>query len=469
MNQNRSKLQHNSNWVTMIITVIAVAIVFNLVVDLIVNKFPVKIDLTPHKIFSLTDATKTELSKLDKDIHIIVFSTETTKLPYIQEILDRYKRESARISWEVIDPVRNPSYTSKYSTVGNTLMPNSVVVECGNKFKLLQPYDIFPMDSQGNVGATINAEGMLTSAIVYVTSDKNIKVGFVSGHSESNIADSPLGITLKNQNFDYEQVSLAGNEVPNDIDYLIIAGARTDFQPAEIDHLDNFLRKGKAVQMLYAIDAPALPKLDSYLDEWGIVVNRDIVKEQDTSNIMGNNPNQIIAQYMPSEITNNMIQNQLPTVLPMVRSITTKWEDQYNVKLESLIQSSSSSYAKNNPLSTKTDKEEGDTSGPLNLAVLATRTLENNNEPVQAGNLLVIGTANLYDEKFLDYNTPLLINAISSQTRTGQSVAVQPKSMESALKMNMTNIILCSIIVIFVIPLSILIWGLIVWIRRRNL
>ena len=45
--------------------------------------------------------------------------------------------------------------------------------------------------------------------------------------------------------------------------------------------------------------------------------------------------------------------------MPMVRSITTKWEDQFNVKLESILKSSSYAIAKSNPLSTSIELEEG--------------------------------------------------------------------------------------------------------------
>lgn len=465
--KNMKKFQHSSNWVMMLLIVITVAIVFNLVVDLFLEKFPVKIDLTPNKILELTDETKTMLSKLDKDVHIIVFKSATTDLPYVDEILDRYKRENSRITWEYIDPVRHPSYTSKYSTIGNTLMHNSVVVESGDKFKLIQAYDIFPPDAQGNLGATIDAEGVINSAITYVTSEKNLKVGFVKGHGETEI-EGPLGPTLKREYIDYEEISLLTNDIPDDFDYIVIAGARTDFQPIEIDRLDNFLQKGKAAQVLCAIDVPPLPRLDSYLNEWGIVVNRDIIKETNTNNIFGNNSNQIIAQYIQNEITNKLIANQLPLVMPMVRSITTKWEDQFNVKLESILKSSSYAIAKSNPLSTSIELEEGDSKGPHNIAVLGTRTFTKNNEPIAAGSLFVIGTANLYDELFVDYNIMLFMNAISAQIQ--QTVMVSPKSLvPSGLVMNLSEIILCSIIVVFIIPLSILVWGFIVWLKRRHL
>ena len=70
--------------------VIAALIIVNLVADLI----PVRIDLTWNKMYSLSEQTYDVLDNLDKDITIYYVGEQGSVSPLIEEIVNRYTSRS---------------------------------------------------------------------------------------------------------------------------------------------------------------------------------------------------------------------------------------------------------------------------------------------------------------------------------------------------------------------------------------
>ena len=64
---NKRSLKYGSNSAILIVAVIAIAVLVNLLVGML----DLKLDLTPNKLFSLSDVTKAELKKLEQDVEII--------------------------------------------------------------------------------------------------------------------------------------------------------------------------------------------------------------------------------------------------------------------------------------------------------------------------------------------------------------------------------------------------------------
>lgn len=448
----KSKLLHGSNWIVTIAAVVAAVILVNLAVGLVTEKLQIKIDLTPNRVIGITDTTRDILSKLDKNVNIVVFEDKSVELPYINEILDKYLAESSYISRINVDTVADPGYINKYELSANDIMSNSMVVECGDKYKLIQPYELFPVDSEGNMGATIDAEGVLTSAIVYVTSDENTVIGVVEGHGETDFLNSNLGYTLKQQYIEYEYINLYTQDIPDYINYLVIDGAQQDFTDSELDKIDAYLGEGKALQVMVSATAH-LNNLEGYLGEWGLKINNDAVKDNNPNYIYNSNKSHIWVEGDTHQITAGLSQ----IIVPYSKSI----EIDRNVNTDGMTYST---LFTTSPQAESTDNETGDTSdGQFILSMLA-------EDSDTGASILVVGSSSMYSDSYLEYNSKFFTNAISYQLGTEQVTLIEPKSLVPAsLDMTASDIQLCRIIVVFFIPFAILVWGFIVWLRRRHL
>ncbi|MDD4689344.1 MAG: GldG family protein [Eubacteriales bacterium] len=447
------KLLHGSNWIVTIAAVVAVVLLVNVLVGMITEKFQLKIDLTPNRVIGITDTTKQVLKELDKDVNIVIFEDKSLKLPYVDEIIDKYLAHSSHLSLVKVDVVADPGFIKKYDITANEIMSNSMIVECGDKYKLIQPYEIFPMDDEGNMGATINAEGVLTSAITYVTTDENTKIGVVEGHGEYEFLNSNLGYALKQQFIDYSYVNLYTQDIPKDINCLVISGPERDFTDSEIDKIDEYLAQGKSLQIMLSATAPVLPNLEGYIAEWGIKVNNDTIKETNPNFIYNSNDSLIWVEGDTHYITSGLSQ----IIVPYAKSID--YERDVNtagLDITSVFTTSGQAISKDNA----TGKE---VKGKYNLAMI----VEDSNA---RSSIVVVGSSSMYSDAYLEYNSDFFVNTLSYQMGKKQVAIIKPKSLAPAsLKMTASDVMLSSIVVVFLIPFGILVWGFIVWLRRRFL
>ena len=96
----------------------AVAVVLVIALTLMVNWLSARrwarADWTSTQIYSLSDKTKNILSDLNEDIKIVVFMTPATSMfDQVQELLERYKAASDKVTVEYIDPEREPLKTTQ--------------------------------------------------------------------------------------------------------------------------------------------------------------------------------------------------------------------------------------------------------------------------------------------------------------------------------------------------------------------
>ena len=87
----------------LIAIVIAVAVVFNLVISQIPEKY-VSFDLSPGKLYTIGEKTEKLLDSLDEDVTLTVLAEESAADTTLSKLLDRYEDESKYIHVEYADP-----------------------------------------------------------------------------------------------------------------------------------------------------------------------------------------------------------------------------------------------------------------------------------------------------------------------------------------------------------------------------
>ena len=439
-------------------------VVLNLIAGMLVDKFSLKIDLTKEKIYEVSDTTKTLLKALDKDINIIMFAEGGIPTPTIKEILDRFARENPKIKLQVIDPVKNPMYSQKYTSVSKKIENSSVVFESGKNFKIVSPGDLTADNYFTKNKDLLVAESKFTSAIMAVTRAKSAVVGFTEGHGETT--QTAAEDILKTENMSVESFNITTANFKDEYDLVIISSPQVDFTTDEIALLDAFLKKGKNVQIFLDVVTPELPKLQGYLRDWGISTDKDFVIEGDKTKVINENPYVIVPTLKEHPINTALITNKLTMALGDCRSITMLWDEKNGIKVSALLETSNKAYSKTDLNSTVTEKEPNDKAGPLTLSAVATLFGEDGKQ----SNIMVTGTSSLVDQQLLQFNKDFFVNSVTWLTDKSEPLNIRPKSLAaSSLVMSELAKELWLLFVVVVMPLIVLLFGFGVWLRRRHL
>jgi len=456
--------KYGSGSVLLIAGFIIAMVVINLIAGMLVDKFSLKIDLTKEKLYEVSDTTKTLLKGINTDVNIIMFSEGGNPIPTIKEILDRFAKENPKIKVQVIDPVKNPMYSQKYTSVSKKIENSSVVFESGKNFKIVAPGDLTADNFMTKNKDLLVAESKFASAIISVTRAKSAVIGFTEGHGET--AESAAETALKNENMSVETFNTSTGKFKDEYDLVIVVSPQVDFTTDEINSLDAFLKKGKNVQIFLDVDTPQLPKLESYLNDYGLSVDKDAVVEADTTKVINVSPYVIVPTLKEHPINTALISNKLTMAIGASRSISLLWDEKNGIKVSGLLETSNKAFGRVDPNSTSMGKEPNDKAGPLTLSAVATATNQNGKQ----SNIMVTGTSTLIYDQFLQYNKDYFVNSVIWLTDKTESLNIMPKSLAvSTLVISELAKQLWLIFVVVIMPLIVLLFGFGVWLRRRHL
>ena len=175
-----------------------------------------------------------------------------------------------------------------------------LVVELDGKFEVVQLLSR-TLFGQYVVGNLDNLRDDINHAIDSVINN-NPAVGYITGHDERDINDSENGAgtlnSLVSDMYSLREIDLTKEEIPNEINTLIINGPKREFTDYELYKLDQFIMKGKSVfffiDSFQEINDPQMTRfsggrplvlplntgIDKLLSHYGVTVNKDIVLDQ---------------------------------------------------------------------------------------------------------------------------------------------------------------------------------------------
>lgn len=455
----------------MTIAVIAIIVVLNLVI----SQFDFKIDLTTEKMFSLSDQTKQIVSSLNKDVDIYTtYATGNENIQFV-EMLDKYKGLSNKIKITNKDPNLNPTFMQKYMEDERSISAGSIIVESGNRFKVLSSYDL--VDYQPNYQTYQNEvtgialEQKVTSAIQYVTTD-NLPIAYIiEGHNEFEL-DSTVQDSLANENYELKNLNiLTQGSIPDDASLLIINSPARDYSQDEAKILIDYLNKGGKAIFILNFYNDEKPNYESVLASYGVKPQNLVVLEGNQSNCLPNNPLYLLPNIENHDITKPLVDNKLNIILPYTQAIENLQQKNANTKITPLLTTSNSAYAKVNNESTIA-KESGDIEGPFNLAVLIEDNWFNDSESYQS-KVVVISSPTLFDSGTNQIssgaNLDFFMNTVNFLVDRQDSISIRSKSLATEyLQLDQTQALIIIAIALIIIPIIIFAIGIVIWLRRKN-
>ena len=208
----RRDTKFGTNAIASIIVVLGILVLVNFVF----SKRNYRVDFTEGKMFSISSQTIQVLEGLDKEVKVTAFFEHGVSRD-AEDLFVEYMNHSDKVTFETVDPVKNPSIATKY----NITEFNSVIIECGEKIERISvPY-----------------EQDLTNAILKASREERKVIYFSEGHGERDIDNSTdaagygfVKEALEGLNYEVNKIFIAREgSIPEDCAALVIPGSSKEF------------------------------------------------------------------------------------------------------------------------------------------------------------------------------------------------------------------------------------------------
>lgn len=452
-----------------IVIVVALTVIVNLIAGKVPSKYT-NIDVTSNKLYTITDQTKKLLENLTEDINIYVINSEDSADTTLNQTLKYYEDSSSHIKVTYIDPLVNPQFVSQYTT--DSIAQNSIVVESAKRYQLISYNDIYETQIdystyQQNVTG-YDAEGQLTSAIAYCTSEDMPKIYMIAGHNEYTL-DSGFQTAIEKENIEYETINLMDYEaVPEDAECIIIHAPEKDFSSDDADKVIAYLNQGGKAFITVEYVGTELPNFERILSEFGMTIQMGYAVDTSAGNYY-QKPIFLLPNVEYADETNGLTGAYTYLIAPYAQGIDVPDEEIEGITYTKLLNGSENSIVKTNITNASTyKKEEGDIEGPVCIGVKAEKTLDSGTSTIYLFASAQMFTDSI-DNAVSGNNKQLFSNIMSTLANHETSVSVPVKSYEmDSLIVSASDLAVFGIIAVVILPLALLAAGLIIWLNRRS-
>ena len=491
---NNRKFKYGTMATAFTAVFIALILLLNFGVTVLVEKNPLRIDITDNALFSFTEETVNYLENLEQEIEItvlakeeefIAYGDETSQLyyqygidvlshmPKVNEMIKRYSQYSSNITVDYIDILEDPNFVSKYPN--DQLAQGQIIVSSKDtgRHKIINAFDLFYINNE-DYSVYLNAEKILTSAIMVTAIDDLVKVQYTTGHNEGDVSGV---VSLLEQNaYESSQINLSTDDINQDTDLLVIMAPLVDFSKEELDKIDLFLENNgqfnKHVVYFAAYNRADTPLLDSFLKEWGILISTDTVVETDTSKYYNRNPFMNVPVYSDEVLASKYSALSIPLMTPYSVPLSVLFEKSDNRETQSLLKFTSTAVAMPRDVTEDWKPEDATKKGPFDAAITGSRITYSGLTELRSS-VTVFGSFLVADSSILGSslyaNAEYLLDVFNSVTENEIKVNILIKNLGTEA-MNMTSAAQNIIFAIFVVivPVCVLIAGIAIWILRRN-
>jgi len=291
----------------------------------------------------LSPRTLSVLKSLTNHVDVIVYYDQEDPIyGDIISLLNEYQAHTRKISVKTIDYYHDPGAAEelkvKYKDqLGSATNKDFIIFDSEGRTGFvdgswLSTYRFDPQQTTEDGESKIylkrrlvgfNGEMLFTAKIFAVTQQKPLKAYFLTGHGERLPTD-------KNETEGYSKLAevfhrnyvntlvldnlLGTNTVPLDCNLLVIAGPKAEFDPMEVEKISQYLDQGGRLFALfdtYSVEHQI--GLEPALAKWNVRVAHSTVHDPERSP----DPNSFsVTNFAPHEITKPLAGAQLQMVLP---------------------------------------------------------------------------------------------------------------------------------------------------------
>lgn len=476
-NLSRKSKRRIISW-ALICLVTAAVILLNIISVTLTDKFAfMTADITEKSNFELTEQSVKIADSVKKSV-TITFLTSKANL----ESSNTYNRQTSEIARQFaqnsdgmidvkyIDLVKNPTFESQFPN--ENLQTSSIIIECGEKYQILDKYDIYNYETY--TGNTLyeyitssKAEEAIDSAILRVTSDATAKIAIIKDNTEKDY--SYLKTELINNSYDVSELNILTEDIPDNTDVIIVYAPAKDYTDSMIKKLEDFLENGgqfgKTLLYVPVGEKADTKNIDAFLETWNLKVEDGLAFDMDTSRITGNSYyDGIVTFYDSKSFTENISENDFPVMMSRARPITLLSEG----NVESLIRySSQSGYC---PFDANSEEWSMPDAVTGNVTVAAQAI---NGDDDKISSVIILGSTYMLESTHMNTyfgNEDYLLNIMADQTgRESSELKIKEKVIsEFDLNLSTQSAMIIGAVVFAILPLIILGAGFCVFLVRKN-
>ncbi|MCF0134153.1 MAG: GldG family protein [Blautia sp.] len=450
----------------------AVVVAITVLCNLIVANLPLKyreIDLSEQKLSTIGETTEELLKSLEQDITIYQMAENGKEDENVSKLLEKYSELSSRIKVEQVDPVTHPGAAAQYTD--QEVTDNSLIVVSEERSKVVNYEDIYEysMDyysySYNTTG--FDGEGQITSAIAYVSSDALPIMYVVSGHGEGDFSEE-MKDSVEKGNIEMQDLNLVTVEsIPEDADCVMLFGPQKDISEEEAEKLIGYLEEGGKVFLVTSYSETDMPNIQKVLSNYGMKTKEGLVIEGNANYYAAGNPTYLIPEIGTSGALSGITSQNMFVLMPYAQAIEETEDKRDTITLDSLLTTSSDAYVKTD-LTGTIEKSSEDDQGSFAVAMAATEAIGD-----EETRLVYISGESFFDEQVnamvYGNNISVFSGMLSWMCDYEQSVSIPVKSLElSYLTVTAATSRLWGVVTVGIIPGVLILFGGVIWFRRRK-
>jgi len=471
----RKSFLYSGNLLLVIVLVLAILGLANY----FLSKHHYRMDFTAAKLHSLSDQSVTVLKNLKTDISFKCFFREGNYgRAAMENLLKIYAYHSGKITYEFIDPDKNPGLVKRYGVTQD----GTTILEAGDKESRI----------------TTTSEEDVTNALIKATRAQKKVIYFLDGHGEESVEEAgdngfaTVKAELEKLGYEVKKQTLAlADRFPKDCALLVVPGPQKDLLPNEYETIRAYLKDGG--RCLFMVDPETATTLPSFLAEYGFKLENDIVVDTVSRLLGGDYFMPVVSEYESHAITAKF---GYATFFPYARSVEIAETKPEGATLTALAKTSPNSWSERELEQKEVQYTEGkDKRGPINLVAVSsfkTKAAGPSPAPAEAkpgapaqaadaakpeaaekeARIAVIGDSDFVKNRYygLSGNGNFFLNIANWLTEESDLISIQPKTQTPrTIQLTPSQGRLLFLVSIILLPLAALIVGVSVWIRRRSL
>ena len=520
------KLKHGTMATVFTCVFLALLVLVNVVTTVLFERYPITIDLTKDKIYSITEQSEEYVKKVDRDVLVTIFADEDTYINYSAynkqavELLKNYCKLNHHISYRFVDIDSNPDIIKTYS---DTISSFDIIFETDSEVdgetvkrtRKLGMVDLLTFNDQlvsqlsqsgysidmlreqagndmnllayyGSYVESSNAEQAFTSALMTVTDPNPVDVCFLTGRSEVKdliSGGSPLSYfrtLLVANGYNVSEIDITKEDIPEGTDIAVIGAPTVDYLPEEVQKVSDYMNNGGELgkQLIYiaSYSQDKTPNLDEFLAEYGLEIGKGVICETYGENYI-NYPFVTVASELSDNFSQDILSKDLVISSMYTRPVNTLFDEQNMVTTEKYVQSTGNAYTaeleyNENNIQVPTDTL---TRGQQCYFAIGSKAkfADDGSGDTTYSNLLCFGSEYLLQSNIMSAeqygNSEYFFSVLNGITHKTDGVFIKPKTIKGTafdIDQSKKSVLMWTFIVI--IPVAVLIVGLVVWLRRKN-
>jgi ABC-type uncharacterized transport system involved in gliding motility auxiliary subunit len=456
-------------WRAVVGTVLFVGVL--VVVNVIASRHPLRLDVTEHRVHTLSEKSRSVARSLEEPVELIAFVAEGAPGRIeLARLLERFASESARVTWRLADPVREPELAT---TLG--VRDEGVLVARRGEVTARTTGD-------PGFGWT---EGALANLLLKAGRPGPRTIYLLTGHGEGRPDDagSPVGLglfagTLADQGYEVRPLLLSAEpRVPDNAALLAIAGPAKPLTDHEVEQVAAWAERGGRTLLL--VDPATDTGIEELLAAYRVAVADDMVVDPGRTPFGGPRPGLalIVDDFPPHPITagfrerialdrarsvNLLAVGRVPGAAVeasiLARAGESAWSE---VDYEGMISSG------------RISRSPETATGPIPVAVAArARRTGDGAESTREARWVVVGDSQLARNAGIGayFNREFLLNAVEWLVGQEQLIGEEPRGLRpSRLDMSRADFRNLFRLSVLLLPEVLVILGLAVWWWRRSL